>query len=404
MTILRRFAAQRILVWLLYLNLIGVCIILLFEFDSKFLFQGKSSQRDYDRWKAIRDNWNKLGRPQGMQPDAVVGSDFYQRARAELGKNGDEELAPDNGADIYNVDMVLNFIPRVPKYSDSDIVPYLNESITKEYLKYTKRNYKEKIVILTPICDVAERLKGFGKLLANLSYPHGLISVYFGEDSSSDSTLNMATMVADELVTMHNFRRATAFHFNISGGIHGTWGDVHHRLSQLERRSHIAKARNTLLKVGLASGVFDYVLWIDSDISELPSDIVQQLLSANRDVVVPSCLFKSGKYKRVFDKNSWRETPRSLEDQSHLPKDILLVEGYTFTLRLYLPDLRADGRVVPLDGVGGCALLVNAECHRNGLVFPEEVYKHHIETEGLGKMAQDMGYSVAGMPFVEVFH
>lgn len=400
MSILRRFSAQRILVWLLYLNLIGVCIIILFEFDTKFLFRGgDSSQKAYDRWKSIREKWRS-----GMQPDSVVGSDFYQRARDELGKNDDADKMPENGADIYNVDLVLDFIPRVPKYSESDIVPYINENITREYLKYPKRAYKEKIVILTPVCDVANKLDHFGKLLSNLSYPHQLISVYFGEDSSSDRTLDMATLVGDELVTKHNFHRAAAFHFNASGGVHGTWGDIHHRLSQLERRSHIAKSRNMLLKIGLASGVFDYVLWIDSDISKLPTDIIQQLLSANKDVVVPSCLFKSGKYKRIFDKNSWRETLRSLEDQSHLPKDILLVEGYTYTLRLYLPDLRADGRVVSLDGVGGCTLLVRSECHRNGLIFPEEVYKHHIETEGLGKMAKDMGYSVVGMPFVEVYH
>ena len=403
MSFVRRIASQRILVWLLYLNLIGVCIILLFEFDSKFLFRN-SDKKSYDRWKAIREDWHNFAQRRGMQPDSIVGSDFYQRAREELNRNADSDKRPESGADSYNLDTALNFIPRVPRFSDSDIVPYLNENITREYLKYTKRTYKHKIVILTPICDVAERLEHFSKLLSNLSYPHDLLSVYFGEDSSTDKTLNMASLIADDLVTKYHFRHAAAFHFNISGGIHGTWGDIHNVFSQLERRSHIAKSRNILLKIGLANGVFDYVLWIDSDISELPDDIIQQLLSANKDVVVPSCLFKSGKYKRTFDKNSWRETARSLEDQSHLPADILLVEGYSHTLRLYLPDLRAEGRVVPLDGVGGCTLLIRAECHKKGLHFPEEIYKNHIETEGLGKMAKDMGYSVAGMPFVEVFH
>ena len=82
----------------------------------------------------------------------------------------------------------------------------------------------------------------------------------------------------------------------------------------------------------------------------------------------------------------------------------LIVEGYGSTSRIYLPDLRGEGRVVPIDGVGGCTLLVRADCHRNGLDFPETLYKHHIETEGLAKKAKDMGYSVYGLPFVEVYH
>ena len=321
MSLIRRFLNQRNIVWLLGL---GIFIIVLLEFDSK-LFFGRKTQHQEAR----------------MQFDRVVGSDFYQRARDQLNPNSDIIL--ESGADDlsgYDLAHPLNFIPRVPRYSESDIVPYLNDSITKGYLKYPKRKYKENIVILTPICDVASHLERFSKLLANLSYPHRLILMFLGEDSSSDMTLDMATLIADELVTQHHFRRTVVFHFNISGGVHGNWRDIHHRLSQLQRRSHLAKARNLLLKVGLQSGEFDYILWIDSDITELPSDIIQQLLSANKDVVVPTCLYKSGKYKRNFDKNSWRETPTSLEDQSHLPSDILIVEGYSQTFRLYLPDLR----------------------------------------------------------------
>lgn len=78
MSFMRRFAAQRIIVWLLYLNLIGVCIIILFEFDSKFLFRNEnSSKKAYDRWIAIRENWHNYAKQKGMQPDSVVGSDFY---------------------------------------------------------------------------------------------------------------------------------------------------------------------------------------------------------------------------------------------------------------------------------------------------------------------------------------
>lgn len=79
-------------------------------------------------------------------------------------------------------------------------------------------------------------------------------------------------------------------------------------------------------------------------------------------------------------------------------------EGYKPTLRVMLPDLKGDGRRVDLDGVGACSLLVKADCHRNGIRFPGVIYKHHIESEGLAKMAKDMGYTFIGLPYVEVIH
>ena len=85
----------------------------------------------------------------------------------------------------------------------------------------------------------------------------------------------------------------------------------------------------------------------------------------------------------------------------------LLVEGYVRTGNLYLHKLRGDGNVtnvVELDGVGGTMLLVDADIHRQGLVFPPAPYRRRIETEGLAMMARDMGHSVWGMPNLEIIH
>ena len=54
--------------------------------------------------------------------------------------------------------------------------------------------------------------------------------------------------------------------------------------------------------------------------------------------------------------------------------------------------------------MGGAALLVDAELHRHGLVFPPFPYRRRIETEGLSMMALDMGALSWGMPFLEVLH
>lgn len=72
-----------------------------------------------------------------------------------------------------------------------------------------------------------------------------------------------------------------------------------------------------------------------------------------------------------------------------------------------------------LDAVGGTMLLIRADLHRDGLIFPAFPYgagssrirsshplwgKGEIETEGLGIMAADMGVQCWGLPDLEIIH
>ncbi|KAL8574250.1 hypothetical protein ACOMHN_065793 [Nucella lapillus] len=291
-------------------------------------------------------------------------------------------------------------IPPVPEFSKSDHIAPLDDSIMKKYQAYPAKKPKDSILILTPVHDVEGKLKNFLRLLQSINYPHPLISIAFGEDSSHDNTLHTADAVAKHL--RKSYAKVDVFHFNLTGQVNGSWSNVHSKGNQFHRRRHLAQARNALLRSSLKRQ--DWVLWIDSDIAYLPPDIIQQLLSAEKDIVVPACVYVERKRRRVFDKNTWRETDVSRAIQKSLSAGELMLEGYEDTRRLWLSDLRAEGRVVPVDGVGGCTLLVRSECHRNGLIFPETVVDHHIETEGLAKLAKRMGYGVYGMPFVEVIH
>ena len=301
----------------------------------------------------------------------------------------------------YDAKETIYFIPPVPNLSIHDDVWKIADNITRPFKNISTRKYKEKVLILTPVHDSAKSLPKYQSQINNLTYPKHLLSIALGEDSSHDNTLNVSHKVIEEF-RKSGIRRASVFHFNITGQIEGDWGERHSVLNQLTRRKHLAHARNLLLKHGLSNE--DYVLWIDSDVGQLPPDLVQQLLWARKDVVAPSCLYRMGRRVRTYDKNTWRETELSLKEQKSLGANELVVEGYGPTTRIYLPDLRGEGRLVHLDGVGGCALMVRAECHRKGLEFPEKIYKNHIETEGLSKMAQTMGFSVYGLPFIEVFH
>jgi len=106
----------------------------------------------------------------------------------------------------------------------------------------------------------------------------------------------------------------------------------------------------------------------------------------------------------TFDRNTWRETKASLAELNAMPADALMLEGYSPSKRRFLNDLKAESDLVRIDGVGGCVLLVAADLHRSGLVFPSFVFDHHIETEGLAKMAARMGVKLYGLPSVNVIH
>ena len=68
------------------------------------------------------------------------------------------------------------------------------------------------------------------------------------------------------------------------------------------------------------------------------------------------------------------------------------------------PTGREGKDVVRLDGVGGAAILIRASLHREGVLFPSFAFNHAIETEGLAKTAQAMGYQPYGMPLLQVVH
>lgn len=82
-----------------------------------------------------------------------------------------------------------------------------------------------------------------------------------------------------------------------------------------------------------------------------------------------------------------------------------MLEGYEEkSWRLYLKDLKHGGDMLRVDGVGGCVLMIDAEIHRNGLVFPTFTFDNHIETEGLAKVAAKMNLEMYGLPSVSVIH
>jgi mannan polymerase II complex ANP1 subunit len=93
-----------------------------------------------------------------------------------------------------------------------------------------------------------------------------------------------------------------------------------------------------------------------------------------------------------------------------LDEDAVIVEGYaeyaTWRPHLaYLRDPYGDPDVeMELDGIGGVSILAKARVSRAGVHFPAFSFERHAETEGFGKMARRMQFSVVGLPHYTVWH
>ncbi|CAG2239760.1 unnamed protein product [Mytilus edulis] len=206
----------------------------------------------------------------------------------------------------YDPAKPINFIPPVPKFSVSDIVYRLSERIRHENLQLDNTIYAYKILILTPLYNSEKTLLRFAREICELKYDHELISIAFGEDGSTDGTVEKAKLIIDELKAS-GFRNISFYHFDIDQQVIGDWGNIHQRNQQYKRRQHLAKARNLLLKNALSDQ--DYVLWIDSDIGDLPQDIIQQLLFAKRISSIPRVYLNKDELSEIMTKTCGEKRP-----------------------------------------------------------------------------------------------
>jgi len=241
------------------------------------------------------------------------------------------------------------------------------------------------VLILTPLKDAAKFLPGYVDRVLGLTYPKDRLSLGWLEGDSRDRTLELAQ---DHLPRLQReLRRASLwshdFGYQLPRGRHRSW-----QPAQVQRRMVLAKARNTLLFRALDDE--EWVLWLDVDVIDYPADIIERLLATGADIAHPNCVLEYG--GPSFDQNAWRDHGR-----------------------LHLSDLRDEGDLVPIDTVGGTVLLVRADVHREGVVFPAAPYgvanprvrpdyAGELETEGFGILASEMGYQCWGLPHLEVKH
>lgn len=302
---------------------------------------------------------------------------------------------------------------RKPK-DDAELAPppvvhYMMSNLTSSAEAVERR---ETVLILTPL---ARFYQEYWDNLLSLSYPHDLISLGF--ILPKDKAGNLATQQLQEQISKtqsgpkaKRFASITILRQDFDNPLNSHSEAERHKLeNQKVRRAAMSKARNSLLFTTLGPTT-SWVLWLDSDIVETPASLIQDLARHDKPIIVPNCFqryYDSTKGKmdvRPYDFNSWIDSPTAQELGNKLGKDDILLEGYnelaTYrTLMAHMAKLDGDPtEEIGLDGVGGTALLVKADVHRDGAMFPAFAFYHLIETEGFAKMAARLGWKSWGLP------
>lgn len=276
---------------------------------------------------------------------------------------------------------------------------------------------RETVLILTPL---AKFYQEYWDNLLRLSYPHELITLAFIIPKNRDG--NAATAALQEQITKtqksgpekKRFASIIIERQDFEPPLASQTETERHKMeNQKARRAAMSRARNSLLFTTLGPST-SWVLWLDADIVETPPTLIQDLASHNKPIIVPNCFqrFVDPKTRkaaeRPYDFNSWQDSETAKKLADGMGKDDILLEGYaqmaTYrTLMAYMADSNGDPeQEVDLDGVGGTALLVKAEVHRDGAMFPPFPFYNLIETEGFAKMAKRLGWSSYGLPNYKV--
>jgi mannan polymerase complexes MNN9 subunit len=273
---------------------------------------------------------------------------------------------------------------------------------------------KERILVLTPITRFYQ---GYWDNLLKITYPHEYISLGYiipktPEGNKATTELQRAIAETQSGPESDRFQSITIIRQDFEPPLHSQSEAERHKMeNQKARRTSMARARNSLLFTTLGPHT-SWVLWLDSDIIETPAALIQDLASFDKPIIVPNCFqryynpdTKSADI-RPYDYNSWRDSDTAQDLAAKMGPDDILLEGYaematyrTLMAHLAETDGRRDQRkIMPLDGVGGTALMVKAEVHRDGAMFPPFPFYHLVETEGFAKMARRLGWESWGLP------
>lgn len=275
---------------------------------------------------------------------------------------------------------------------------------------------KEQVLILTPL---AKFYPEYWDNILQLSYPHELIELGFivPNNAMGNKALRKLEAAVKKVQTgpkKNRFAKITILRQDTDSPDSQNEKDRHAMAAQKRRRAQMSLARNSLFLSTIGPST-SWVLWLDADIVETPPTLIQDLARHDKPLIVANCYQRyttdSGKPAvRPYDYNSWQDSPAAQDLAKGMGDDEILLEGYAemATYRTLMAHLYNEGgdphEELPLDGVGATALLVKAEVHRDGAMFPPFPFYHLIESEGFAKMAKRLGHQAYGLPNYLVYH
>lgn len=274
---------------------------------------------------------------------------------------------------------------------------------------------REAVLILTPMSRFYPE---YWDNILKLSYPRDLITLGFilpktREGNAATAELQKQVVKTQTGPEAGRFAGVNILRQDFDPVLTSQDESERHKLEhQKARRSVMAKARNSLLFTTLEPYV-SWVLWLDADVIETPPSVIQDLAFHNKPLIVPNCFQRftnpdTGKPdERPYDFNNWQDSETAQKLAAKMGPDEILLEGYaelaTYrTLMAYMSDGGDAHTEISVDGVGGAALLVRADVHRDGAMFPAFPFYHLIETEGFAKMAKRLGWQATGLPNYKV--
>jgi len=272
---------------------------------------------------------------------------------------------------------------------------------------------EETVLILTPLTRFYQ---GYWNNILALTYPHSLIALGFiipktREGNAATVALQAAIANTQNGLEEKRFASITILRQDFDPPITSQdEAERHKKENQKARRAAMSRARNSLLFTTIGPTT-SWILWLDSDIVETPPTLIQDMTSHDKPVLVPNCFQryindKGKKDVRPYDYNSWQDSQIAQDMAANMAPDDIIVEGYPdmatyrslMAMTADTAETRDQRQIIQLDGVGGTALLVKAEVHRDGAMFPPFAFYHLMETEGFAKMARRLGWGCWGLP------
>ncbi|ETO64546.1 hypothetical protein F444_17954 [Phytophthora nicotianae P1976] len=298
------------------------------------------------------------------------------------------------------------YVETFPQHGKSEPGQHYRIENTEMLTKHGDRD-KDSVLIMCVFNDAeswgrGRSMKDFFKLIGSFDYPKAKVSIALL--TSSMTEFAKAKVLFGSYIAQYP-RLSVIFRNDFSpGGL--TRANRHDHSLQASRRRMLARYRNYALLSTMESW-HQHVVWVDADITAIPSGLVLKMVQSGRDILEPMCVRNiRGKWFN-YDSNAWvgQRKVRSANDKDFVPGPLNARSFHN------LPDRSKP--FVPLDSVGGTMLYVRADIHRQGVMFPvhyiigsewgREGYDG-IETEGLCYSAHFLGYKCWGMPQDAIEH